>query len=270
MRWNPSLPQDGSDAVEAHFSLWVLTSPSLLQAILRFFDQSFAPHAVLPPSSSQTAVEVYFNCEVWLVFRSFKQSFVPFPSPGSLCGNGSPSIHQVGVYSLRKSRLQWKSTLSGSQGFAGSLFQLTPSFLQADLYSSDHSFAPWGSPSLLRQSRLGSLFQMWTLTSPMLTSTSPSLSLQASFDQPSLLEAVLRSLKQSFAPSGGPGRSGSLFQLWLVKQSFAPFTSPLLIRAVEAVPLHSFIEGSSLWSAIQSCTAQTHCCTAHHCSFVEF
>ena len=119
----PSLPQ----AVLPHSSspgwggsliqLWSLTSPSILQTVLRSLNPSF-------------------------------------PSPGSLCGNGSPSLHQVGVYSLRKSSLQWKSTLSGSQGCGGSLFQLwiltTPSFLQADLYSSDHSFAPWGSPSLLQ------------------------------------------------------------------------------------------------------------------------
>ena len=90
---------------------WKSISVCEFWPVLRSFRQSFAPlishslpHAVLPPSSSQAAVEVYFNCEVWLVFRSFKQSFVPSIRPSllqSLCGNGSPSLHQLRVYSLR-------------------------------------------------------------------------------------------------------------------------------------------------------------------------
>ena len=169
--------------------------------VLRSFRQSFAsltshslPHAVLPPSSSQTAVEVYFNCEVWLVFRSFKQSFVPSIRP-SLLQEVSAAMEVLRFISSgstpSESRLPWKSTLSGNQGCGGSLFQLwiltTPSFLQTDLYSSDHSFAP-GWEVCFR-------CELWLVR----CSLQPVL--RCHFKHPS---TSLRSLKQSFALSSSP------------------------------------------------------------------
>ena len=65
------------DCVGSLNHLWVLTSPSLIRAILRSFGQSFAPSGnLLLFQEVQAAVEIDFNA-YWLVLHCFKQSSAP-------------------------------------------------------------------------------------------------------------------------------------------------------------------------------------------------
>ena len=213
------------------FGFWPWGRENPISGLRQSFPPSGSLGGCVIPSGSLGCGGSLFH--LWV----FKQSFAPL---------ASPSLPQA----ARKSRLQWEIHFNHA-------FSSSPLFLQAIPRSFDlgcsgsyfncefwlvlcsfkQSFVPLTSPSLpqavfcsFRKSRAldcnGSQFQLYLLISS------------------SLLWKVLRSLRQSFAPSGSLGCGGTLKALHKVTSKLArgPLPEALTLWVYEfmpAPPLHA-------------------------------